>query len=198
MGNLVAVIATLVALVAVLVSFQQMRKSEFIAHGALLSEILAYLYSEHARATRAVVWQLDSDDFADWTKDQLHAAEEVGRCFNRIGFLMRNGYLDSKELLEWWGLVVIKTYRITVKSIESRRERDGDEAHFIYYEWLAREAVVVRKRNAWYVKRKWAETKVATGGQFLEVTSDDKEIPDGKMSGLSTSHIAAEPDGTKG
>ena len=56
--------------------------------------------SPPARHDRHLVHRLAGKDFASWTEDERMAAENVGRVFNRIGFLVRNGYLDSREFVD--------------------------------------------------------------------------------------------------
>lgn len=169
MGNAVAIIATLVALVAMLISYGQLRKSEFIANGSLLNEIIADLFSEGARKARETVWPLDPEGYGSWAKDERLAAEEIARSFNRVGFLLRNKYLNSKEFLEWWGPIIIRLYHITSPLIESQRVAFDYQARFVYFEWLARESVTIDGRKAWYNKNRWANTKARTDSTLLGI-----------------------------
>ncbi|WLS45415.1 hypothetical protein Q3V37_29315 [Micromonospora profundi] len=163
-GIVVSIVATIVAVLAALISLGQLRRAQRIAHGSLLNEILEYLYSDSARQARRTVLQLHGAPLETWTEEQYLAAENVGRVFNRIGFLMKNGYLESAELLEWWGPTAIATYRVSAPMVEKRRRDEGFPSHFIYYEWLARKAVAQGDKHAWYNRDGWKRLRTSTSG----------------------------------
>jgi hypothetical protein len=159
-------LASITAVVAVLIAYRQLRSDRRAAHGQLAQAVLANLYSRRFREARSIVYGLYQRPLDEWSNEEYLAAEEVGRCFGEVGFLLRNGYLVNDELVTWWGQTIIVLYQIALPMITARRNSEGIETQFIYFEWLARWAYHRSRKAAWYETKEWKSFKSRTQGVY--------------------------------
>jgi hypothetical protein len=159
-----AQISAVVAVLAALVATAQAILSRRAAHGALVDNLLLAFRSDDDRAARATVYNLGAKPHQDWTPAEIAAAEAVSVQFATLGFMIRNSYLNSRPVGDFWGMRAVRLYRILGPYIEDRRRVWRSPEQWIYFEWLARTAARrLRRMPPWWEGRKWRLLKAATG-----------------------------------
>lgn len=123
------------------------------ADGQLVLLIANILQSEQMRMDRRALYQ--SPTWAtptSWTEDQDRACERVAQAFNTIGFMIEEGLLDPKLVVNNWGRSVVDSWARSANFVRSRREAEAYPQLWESFEKLERRASARFKPQDWAAK----------------------------------------------
>lgn len=94
---------------------------------------------------------------------EVAAVETVGGHFAHLGFMIKNGSVRHREIIEMWGVRFIWTYVVVEPYLKQERERIEFPEHWIYFEWLARLShLTLSEKNPWWSSRAWRKLQERT------------------------------------
>ncbi|MGW6499308.1 DUF4760 domain-containing protein [Nonomuraea angiospora] len=156
----ISMVASAVATLSALIAYHQYRKTRSIAEAQLITRTLDQYFSQEMVDARVLTYGAVGKALQDWTPEEYVATERVMKSFGELGFLLKNKHITSKEFLVWWGPTIVAVYQIGKPLIEYRRSTEGVGSHFIYFEWVARQAYLLSgKRTPWFSRAKWERIK---------------------------------------
>lgn len=157
---MVQVISAWVAVIAAIVATAQVFVMRSTAQTELLRQVLHNLYDEQMRDARRIVYGLRERAVESWSAEERRAVELVGAQYSRLGFLIKDGHLRRRNLIDTFGPRVIRAWAIIEPYVEQDREKaPTTPPQWIYFEWLAQEAHRQARqrfrRKPWWARRSW-------------------------------------------
>jgi hypothetical protein len=124
---------------------RQLRETQKATYAQTFYVATARLQDEKTREDRKVVFQLKNKPVAQWTTDEIAAAERVCQTYDTIAVMVRNGMLPKNIILEHWGNSMSKIWFIVSPLILQYRSERNFPGHWDDFEWLALQVPTVLK-----------------------------------------------------
>lgn len=157
-----AEVSALVAVLAAALSAVQLIIMRSSSRGTILTEAALSFWNRSSRQDRGVVQRLEGKPFSDWTPDEMECAERVAIQISQLALLMRHSYADRQAFLDYWGSWCIRFYKVLSPLIAHQRVVDAGTDQGIYFEWLARTAMVHARRRPWWQRSQYLRLKRST------------------------------------
>ncbi|MHC1562531.1 DUF4760 domain-containing protein [Actinomycetospora sp. C-140] len=157
-----AEISAIVAVVAALISSAQVWVSRNSSRGEILRDAMKEHWSAANVADRDIVYALGDKPYTDWSRAEREAALRVGIRISQLGFLLRNSYADRNSFLDFWAPWCIRLFKILAPLTAEQRATKKAPDQWIYFEWLARKAVLHTTKKPWWERSAWLKLKRRT------------------------------------
>jgi hypothetical protein len=155
-------ISALIAVLAAVLSALQLLLMRTTLRGTILTEAAQIFWNRENREDRLALAALEQKPFDEWSDVEIETAGRVQIQISQIALLLRHSYADRRAFLDYWASWCVRYYVVLVPLIaHERAERPGTDTG-LYFEWLAREAMLHMRKRQWWEKPKYLRLKNAT------------------------------------
>lgn len=151
-----------VATVSAGVASYQVVTMRRISLAELSTHSIMDFWSRQNREARSVVRALGDKPFSEWTQEELEAADVTAAQMSSMGLLIKGNLVMKDEFLDFYSGWCVSLFNRISPLVAARRREYGAPDQWVYFEWLARQACLHRRRTPWWRGGEWARLKEAT------------------------------------